>query len=145
MQNENAVFARNLRAARERVGMSQQELADKLGVKRQDVGHWESGRHLPRLPVARRLAQVLGVTLESLFDEEGPEYREAPAEQVTREQAGGAEPQPIPAPDMLEPTTPDWDAPPASGPAPSLQEILRRIEEQERRIQELERKLGKDR
>ena len=46
---------------------------------------------------------------------------------------------------MPESATPDWDAPPVSGPAPSLQGILRRIGAQELCIQELERKLGKDR
>lgn len=56
-----------LRAARESAGLSQQDLAVRAGVSRQLVGAVEVGRHLPRVDSALALAEVLGVTVDSLF------------------------------------------------------------------------------
>ena len=56
-----------LRASREAAGLSQQDLAVRAGVSRQLVGAVETGRHLPRVDSALALAEVLGVTVDSLF------------------------------------------------------------------------------
>lgn len=52
--------------------MTQEQLADKLGVSRQTVIAIESGKYLPSLGLAFRLAAVFGVKIEDLFtpDEE---------------------------------------------------------------------------
>lgn len=49
-----------LRAKREQHGLTQAELARKVGVTRQAVGLWESGEFRPR-PVGK-LAEVLDIT-----------------------------------------------------------------------------------
>ncbi|WP_313823099.1 helix-turn-helix transcriptional regulator [Citricoccus sp.] len=49
------------------LGWSQQRLADELGVSRQTVISLEKGRYDPSLPVAFRLAQVFGCSIEDLF------------------------------------------------------------------------------
>lgn len=54
---------------RRRKGLSQTELADLVGVRRQAIYDMESGRYLPNTNVALRLAQVLGCTVEMLFVE----------------------------------------------------------------------------
>jgi putative transcriptional regulator len=59
---ENCV--RELRAERE---MSQVQLAGELGVSRQTVISIESGRYLPSLPLAFRIARVFGTTIEAVF------------------------------------------------------------------------------
>lgn len=59
---------RNLvNASRQRLGWSQQRLADELGVSRQTVISIERGRFDPSLPLAFRLAAVFNCTIEDLF------------------------------------------------------------------------------
>ena len=60
-------FHSNLRAARERAGLSQGELGEKIGVARTTIGNLESGKtnlfskHIPAI------ARVLGLTEEELL------------------------------------------------------------------------------
>ena len=56
-----------LRSARVARGLSQQELATRIGLTRQAVISIESGRYVPNTTVALRLAQVLGCRVEDLF------------------------------------------------------------------------------
>jgi putative transcriptional regulator len=55
---------RELRAARR---WSQADLADRLDVSRQTVNAIETGRYDPSLPLAFKIAEVLGDRIESLF------------------------------------------------------------------------------
>jgi putative transcriptional regulator len=55
---------RELRAARQ---MTQQELADRLGVTRQTVIAIEQDKYSPSLETAFKVAIELGVTLEQCF------------------------------------------------------------------------------
>lgn len=47
--------------------MTQQELADLVGVTRQTVNAIEGNKYSPSLEVAFRIARVLGVPLEEVF------------------------------------------------------------------------------
>lgn len=47
--------------------MTQQELAERIGVTRQTVGAIEGGKYSPSLEVAFRIAGVFGVPLERVF------------------------------------------------------------------------------
>jgi putative transcriptional regulator len=53
--------------SRQRLGWSQQRLADELGVSRQTIISIERGRFDPSLPLAFRLAAVFDSTIEDLF------------------------------------------------------------------------------
>nr|WP_250893931.1 helix-turn-helix transcriptional regulator [Croceibacterium selenioxidans] len=55
---------RVLRAERE---WSQQQLADRLEVSRQSVNAIETGKYDPSLPLAFRIADVFGLTIEQIF------------------------------------------------------------------------------
>lgn len=55
-----------LKDLRKRLGKSQSELADILGVKQQAVSLWESGQRMPSLDNAVKLAKAFGVTLNEL-------------------------------------------------------------------------------
>ena len=58
-----------LRAARERAGLTQAELAERAGVSRQLVGAIEAGRHSPAVDAALRIAGALDASVERLFGE----------------------------------------------------------------------------
>ena len=47
--------------------MTQQELADQVGVTRQTVNAVENGKYAPSLEVAFRIASVFDVPLEEVF------------------------------------------------------------------------------
>lgn len=50
--------------------MSQAQLAAALGVSRQTVISIESGRYLPSLPLAFRIARLFGTPVDEMFDPE---------------------------------------------------------------------------
>ncbi|MGT2514523.1 helix-turn-helix transcriptional regulator [Sphingomonas panni] len=55
---------KRLRAER---GWSQQHLAERLEVSRQSVNAIETGRYDPSLPLAFRIAELFGLTIEDIF------------------------------------------------------------------------------
>lgn len=57
----------SIRAARERGGLTQQQLADRAGLSRQLVSAVEAGRNTPSVAAAIALASALGVSVERLF------------------------------------------------------------------------------
>ena len=50
--------------------MTQQQLADKAGVTRQTIIAIESGRYAPSLPLAFKIAQTFGISIEAVFQYE---------------------------------------------------------------------------
>ena len=56
---------------RKRKGYTQEQLAEKMGVSPQAVSKWENGWNLPDIDDLNRLAELLGIPLNSLFQESG--------------------------------------------------------------------------
>jgi len=56
----------NLTELRKLHGYSQEELADKIGISRQAYAKWENGATVPDIEKCASLAEVYGVTLDSL-------------------------------------------------------------------------------
>jgi len=54
----------------ERNEMTQQDLAERVGVTRQTINAIEAGKYSPSLEVAFRIALALGVRLEEVFSYE---------------------------------------------------------------------------
>lgn len=54
-------------------GWSQEELAEKVGVRRQAIYDVESGRYLPNTAISLRLARIFGCRVEDLFVEQAPQ------------------------------------------------------------------------
>jgi putative transcriptional regulator len=55
----------------ERNEMTQQDLAERVGVTRQTINAIELGKYSPSLEVAFRIAAALGVRLEDVFSYDG--------------------------------------------------------------------------
>lgn len=62
------MISQNIQSLRTRTGLTQEELAERIGVARQTVAKWESGDALPDLPNAQALAEFFGVTLDDLVN-----------------------------------------------------------------------------
>lgn len=66
-------IARRLAARRKQAGLSQEALADKLGVSRQAVSKWERAESLPDTDNLIALAAIYGLTLDDLLWREAGE------------------------------------------------------------------------
>ena len=67
MLKDNLIILRKLR------GYSQEQIAEKIGISRQAYAKWESGATIPDIDRAALLAEVYGVTLDSLMKTETTE------------------------------------------------------------------------
>lgn len=55
--------------------MTQQDLAERIGVTRQTVNAIEAGKYSPSLEVAFRIAEVFGLRVDEVFQFEGKPRR----------------------------------------------------------------------
>ena len=67
------MFKDNLVQLRKINGLTQEELAEKIGVSRQAIAKWEAGETSPDLEKARLLAQTLDTSLDDLTNYEPSE------------------------------------------------------------------------
>ncbi len=75
---EESVISHNVQTLRKMQGLTQEQLAEKVGVSRQTVAKWESGESVPDLANSDALARALGVTLDDLTNYEPTDMGEAP-------------------------------------------------------------------
>ena len=64
MLKENLIMLRNIH------GFSQEEIAGRINISRQAYAKWESGATIPDIQKCSLLAQVYGVTVDSLIKDE---------------------------------------------------------------------------
>ena len=64
MLRDNLIVLRNM------YGMSQEEIAGKIGISRQAYAKWESGATVPDIEKCKRLADFYDVTIDSLLKTE---------------------------------------------------------------------------
>ena len=63
----------DLKRIRMQKNMTQVELAEMLGISRTAVSMWETGEALPRAETLKRLAKILGCTIDELLKNTGKE------------------------------------------------------------------------
>ena len=54
-----------------RMGLSQEEVAEKVNVKKSAVSKWETGRALPRAAILVKLSKLYNCTVDELLKEGG--------------------------------------------------------------------------
>ncbi len=69
LKAERASLGEVIRARREACGMTQELVAQKLGVSRQAVGKWESGKSEPSTTNLMALAELFGTDVAELLRE----------------------------------------------------------------------------
>ena len=68
-------FADNLIELRKLNNLSQEDIAEKIGVSRQTLSKYETGESLPDIERCRQLADLFGVTIDDLISyEKNDEY-----------------------------------------------------------------------
>ena len=68
------MFHSNLIDLRKLHHLSQEELAEKIGISRQTLSKWETGESLPDIVKCTLLAEVVGVTLDDLVKYESNDF-----------------------------------------------------------------------
>ena len=63
-------FSRNLRRLRQEKNLTQEQLANMLGVSTQSISRWECGNTLPDVMLLPEIAQLYGVTIDDLYRKE---------------------------------------------------------------------------
>lgn len=60
-------FSENLKRARQRIGLTQQQIADALGITKSTYCGYETGKRQPDIPKLRRLALLLCASVDELL------------------------------------------------------------------------------
>jgi len=64
-----------MKQARQRLGLKQEDMGRMVGIGSKVISHYESLRAWPRQEAAQRIAQALGVPVETIFPEWLAEFR----------------------------------------------------------------------
>ena len=88
---ENKTLSEKLKALRKQACMTQDDVAEVLGMNRTSFSKYENGASTPPLRVLRKLAKIYNVPLESLLHDEQPFLilRESTPDEVEREKLEG--------------------------------------------------------
>jgi len=70
----NETISKNLRKLRGEKHMTQEQVAEKLGVSAQSVSRWETGATFPDILLLPELAKLYGVLVDDLFKESPEGY-----------------------------------------------------------------------
>ena len=68
IQEEHMELGKKIRQLRFRAGLTQEQLAEKLGIGAQAVSKWENAVAMPDITLLPLLAGIFGVTIDDLFD-----------------------------------------------------------------------------
>ena len=60
----------SIKTVRESKNLTQQYIANELGISRSSAAMWETGEAMPRADRLPELAKILGCTIDELFAEE---------------------------------------------------------------------------
>ena len=69
MNDIKLIFAKNLSDLRQAAGLTQLELGEKLCYSDKTVSKWERGESIPDAGILKQIADVFGVSIDSLLEE----------------------------------------------------------------------------
>lgn len=65
---DKAEFGEQIFRLRKKAGLSQEELAARVGVHMNTISQWENGFYIPKMPKLQKLAEALSVTEAELLN-----------------------------------------------------------------------------
>lgn len=60
-------FSENFKNARKATGMTQEQLAEKLGVDRSSIAKYETGTSTPNVKNLQQICEILDISIEKLL------------------------------------------------------------------------------
>lgn len=82
-----STFGEQIKILRKNLGLTQEQLAERLSVNRAALANWETDRAMPDIQMVKELAGVYGVTVDSLLGREDDSFASRVAN-VIREHEG---------------------------------------------------------
>lgn len=76
------MFSKNLKNLRKRLGISQEQLAQRLGISDKTISSWEIGRTEPNMGMVQRIADMFSISTDELIKDDTAEIRLPKAEPV---------------------------------------------------------------
>lgn len=70
-QTQINLFAKNMKQLRIGLGLSQEELANKIGTSKQVISRYESALRSPKIAMADKIAKALGADIASMLGQHG--------------------------------------------------------------------------
>jgi len=67
MKDYMKILSENILSLRKKLGMTRESLGEKLGISFQAVSKWENGLSCPDVPTLPELADIFGVSTDTLF------------------------------------------------------------------------------
>lgn len=64
---DESILAARIYESRKRLGVTQENLAEKLGITPQSISRWENGQSRPDVDMLPKLASIFGITIDGLF------------------------------------------------------------------------------
>ena len=58
----------NIKKTRNKIGITQEQLAEKINVTRQAVSNWENGKTEPDIETLTKIAQIFDISIDELVD-----------------------------------------------------------------------------
>ena len=68
IENLKSTIAKNLIFYRKKLGITQQELADKLNYSDKSISKWERGEGVPDIYILKQIADLYGITVNDLIE-----------------------------------------------------------------------------
>jgi len=78
MQKLNQIIAKNITNLRKSMQLTQAELAEKLNYSDKAISKWERAESIPDISILKRIADLFGVTVDYLLEEEHAENEKKP-------------------------------------------------------------------
>lgn len=76
---------------RQALGLRQEDLAGLVGLTREQISNLERGKNQPRMKTAQAIARVLGVPMDTIFNDE----RRSPTSAAVKEPGGHSRHEPV--------------------------------------------------
>lgn len=85
------ILADKIIRERKRLGLSQEELAEKMNVSRQAVSKWEGNQSIPEIEKILQLSSLFGVTTDYLLKDHMEIYEAPPKTEITANESTASE------------------------------------------------------